>query len=317
MTWFDDMYSLELSTWRWTKVRVSAAAAAPPPAPAAGGSGGVWGSLARNAAARAAAAAPSARAAHACCVVGGADEKSMVLFGGRSANGRLNDLWLLEGGLVPALPTAGGARWSEPSTAGQPPSARSFHAMSAVSGSVALLYGGLDVNSRHLDDLHVLHAAAGHWAWARVRQADAPSPRAAPLLTCAPPYGHGASGGGTRLLCFGGSSADASDADGEPTFLADAHTLDLSPLLNKLAEATAEAEAAASGSAAGTASAAVDTAAPPADASAREIEMAKGTPEGTEHATEDAVEPSSKRARLNEQPTAAEEQQQPDEQVAE
>ena len=49
--------------------------------------------VARDAAEQQAAARPSGRAAHAACWLG----EAMLVFGGRTAEGRVNDAWLLDG----------------------------------------------------------------------------------------------------------------------------------------------------------------------------------------------------------------------------
>ena len=168
MGWFDDAYRLDLSTFHWRKLDPSEAVAeAPAPLPTAAadcdsaGSAGVWGKLARKSAAAAAAAAPkapSARAAHACCLLDG----GMLLFGGRTPEGRANDTWVLDG-------VGGGdgarLRWRKPEAAGTPPSARSFHSITALpctadgadrrAPTMAALFGGLDADGRHLADLHL------------------------------------------------------------------------------------------------------------------------------------------------------------------
>ena len=186
--WFSDVYSLDLPTMRWTRLVVTGLA---PPAPTSDDSGGVWGALAKKAAA-AQPRTPAARAAHACAVLapdldgmeasssGGATGMMMLLFGGRAATGRLNDLWVLEG--LDTAPT-----WRQPEVSSAAPAPRSFHACTAVGAGCVAIYGGLDASGVHQNDLHLHLPSTGpsaaamppaSWAWVRVRQAGAmPSSR--------------------------------------------------------------------------------------------------------------------------------------------
>ena len=276
MGWFDDVYMLDVATWRWRKMPKAAAPAAHPPAAAGGG---VWGKLAAKAAA-AAPTAPSARAAHACCVLGSGEDECMLLFGGRAATGRLNDLWTLAGyaGGGPGSSGASGAAlsaaWKQPAVGGAPPVARSFHACVRVgAGTFAAIVGGIDVHNRHLDEVHLLHTpASGGWAWHKVRQASIgrPPPRASPLVACIAD----ASGGGaatTSLITFGGSSGWSEH--GDTRFHSDTSVLALGDVLAAIADGGADADAA--------------VAAPTCGG-------AVGAPDETEHPE---VEPASKRAK--------------------
>ena len=251
--WFSDVYSLDLPTMRWTRLVVTGLA---PPAPTSDDSGGVWGALAKKAAA-AQPRTPAARAAHACAVLapdldgmeasssGGATGMMMLLFGGRAATGRLNDLWVLEG--LDTAPT-----WRQPEVSGAAPAPRSFHACTAVGAGCVAIYGGLDASGVHQNDLHLLHlpstgpsAAAmppASWAWVRVRQAGAmPSPRASPLLASRRMLT-------SSIITFGGSANPTEH--GDATFFNDAYRLDLEPLLSALDSAQAAADAATASSAA-------------------------------------------------------------------
>ena len=262
MTWFNDVYSLELSTWRWSKLHPSAVAAATAAAAPAGSSAAAAVSSTApvppaaeaetvdatppSAASAEPAAEPAAvfkfpavaappavapakdgtapddgvllpppRAAHAACLVpsvGGSEgggigvtaEERIVLFGGRTATGRVDDTWVLDG-----LTSSEGV-WRVPQIAGARPAARSFHACTAVpsaSASLVAIFGGLGVDDRHLADLHLLHVAGeSEWMWAAVRQAGAlPSPRGCMVLAC---LGGGVPAGAPpELLVFGGSSS--------------------------------------------------------------------------------------------------------------
>ena len=229
--WFADVFALDLSTMRWTKL--TTCGHAPPAAPAAssaaeGGGSGVWGALAKRAAA-AQPRTPAARAAHACALLtlpGAAP--AMVLFGGRAATGRLSDTWLLEG-LDTPTPT-----WRQPELSGSAPSARSFHTCAAVIPGCVAVFGGLDVAGVHQNDLHLLHAAPSEAAWVRVRVAGIPpSPRASALIVCRA----ATAASGPSLLCFGGSANPSEH--GDTSFHSDVHSLPLGPVLEALATATA------------------------------------------------------------------------------
>ena len=69
----------------------------------------------------------------------------MLLFGGRTAAGRVNDTWVLD------LDTKA---WAAPSLAGRPPSARSFHSAVALTSRagapLAAVFGGLDAACTHV-----------------------------------------------------------------------------------------------------------------------------------------------------------------------
>ena len=69
----------------------------------------------------------------------------MLLFGGRTAAGRVNDTWVLD------LDTQA---WAAPSLAGRPPSARSFHSAVALTSRagapLAAVFGGLDAACTHV-----------------------------------------------------------------------------------------------------------------------------------------------------------------------
>ena len=184
----------------------------------------------------------------------------MLLFGGRAASGRLDDTWLLEG--------AGADHphgvWRQPTLAGASPSARSFHSCTALatpalatpalnsstmSASCVAIFGGLDANGQHLNDLHLLHVAQGGasssssgaeqlWAWVKVRQAGAlPSPRASPLLAAVSGGTGGAGGGDSDLIVFGGSSGWSEH--GDTVFHGDTRTVPLARLLSAVGKAAA------------------------------------------------------------------------------
>ena len=135
--------------------------------------------------------------------------------------------------------------------AGTPPSARSFHSITALpctadgadrrAPTMAALFGGLDADGRHLADLHLFTCAAhaGGCSWTRVRQASAfaPSPRASAFLTAlvAPAGAHESVGRAVRLVVFGGSSEPGEM--GDSCFHGDTHTADLQPLLDAVAAA--------------------------------------------------------------------------------
>lgn len=180
---------------------------------------------------------PMGRAAHGACWFGGtagvasAQGASILVFGGRTSEGRVNDTWLLD---VPST------RWRAPVCTGRAPCARSFHSVTRVGtqcSGVAAIFGGLDAGSRHLADLHLLVGAS--LAWACVPTVAGPS---------GPPAGRGSAAvaalaDGT-LLVFGGSSGwDA--AQGGPTrFHADLHTIQLAPLLAEAVLADVQGQAA-------------------------------------------------------------------------
>lgn len=167
----------------------------------------------------------------------------MLIFGGRSASGRVNDLWILDG-------TNG--RWFEPQVSGCPPSPRSFHSCVALGGAIgapvaasaepsalsfgvaAAIFGGLDTASHHLNDLHLLHGA-GVWAWVCVRQAGGlPSPRGCAVAASIPMTSGGPS---SKVLVFGGSSDWADERGGSTAYHGDGGALDLAPCLSALARA--------------------------------------------------------------------------------
>ena len=127
MGWFGDVFELEVETWRWRKLDTQASTSS-----------------------------PAARAAHACCFFGPGGEQQagqqagqrgehMLLFGGRTAAGRVNDTWVLD---------LGTKAWAAPSLAGCPPSARSFHSAvsltSRAGAPLAAVFGGLDAASAHV-----------------------------------------------------------------------------------------------------------------------------------------------------------------------
>ena len=240
MTWFDDTYMLEVRTWRWSKLRPSAPAApaesadASEPAPAfpfaiAGKK--------KPTAAPAIAVLPPARAALAACLLPrtpadkAAEGEQLVIFGGRTATGRVDDTWVLE-----PLGGAGtvNAAWREPHVTGARPAARSFHSSVAVGDGLIAIFGGLGVDDRHLNDTHLLHASReGEWMWAAVRQAGAlPSPRGCMVLACLGGAGADAVAGRPQLLVFGGSSGWSEH--GVTHFHDDMHTLPLAGVLAAL-----------------------------------------------------------------------------------
>jgi hypothetical protein len=151
-------------------------------------------------------------------------------------------------------------------------------------GVAAAVFGGLDAASRHLNDLHVLHAA-GVWVWARVRTAGLPlAPRGSMVASSAPaissePSSDSSSDSSSRssslVLVFGGSS-DWEDSSGGATRLhSDGAALDLSPCLAALARA-AKGEPVAAAEPAGAAAAAATA----VDGAAGGPELKRG-PEGT------------------------------------
>ena len=250
MTWFNDTYKLEVRTWRWSKLLPSATgtAAAAPVAPAAPADSADASEPApafpfaiagkkKMAAAPAIAVLPPARAALAACLLPRApadearDGERLVIFGGRTATGRVDDTWVLE-------PLGGSgtinAAWREPHVAGARPAARSFHTSVAVGEGLMALFGGLGVDDRHLNDLHLLHASReGEWMWAAVRQAGAlPSPRGCMVLACLGGAGSDALAGSPHLLVFGGSSGWSEH--GVTHFHDDMHTLPLAGVLAAL-----------------------------------------------------------------------------------
>ena len=221
MGWFDETYALDLATWYWTKMPKEEGTASVP-----------------------------ARAAHGACVVdltgeGAGGGVGMLVFGGRTATGRVNDVWLLDG-------TVG--TWKEPVASGRPPSARSFHSCVSLGapaalppsasiipggcpaslGTVMAVFGGLDTASHHLNDLHLLHAA-GVWTWACVRQAGAlPSPRGCAVVANRTTS---AAGPSSSLVIFGGSSAWNEASGGSTTYHDDCGTIDLSDCITALVHA--------------------------------------------------------------------------------
>ena len=154
MGWFGDVFELEVETWRWRKLDTQASSSS-----------------------------PAARAAHACCFFGPGGEQQagqqaeqrgehMLLFGGRTAAGRVNDTWLLD---------LGTKAWAAPSLAGCPPSARSFHSAvsltSRAGAPLAAVFGGLDAASTHV---RLLQPARPCLARAPLRRAPLCMPRARP-----------------------------------------------------------------------------------------------------------------------------------------
>lgn len=183
MGWFNDLYLLDPTCWRWAKVSMSKDAAKPTP-----------------------------RAAHSACVLalsGGGEPESMLVFGGRAAKGRVNDVWVFDG-----------AQWHAPRATGTVPAARSFHACAALNTPagrpVAAVYGGLDTAGAHMSDLHLLDAT--EWVWARVQLGNVPRARGSAAFGAV----------GAQLLLFGGSSDWKAESGGATTFHADTHHADLS-----------------------------------------------------------------------------------------
>jgi hypothetical protein len=174
---------------------------------------------------------PKGRAAHGACWLGGGDGNtsaqgaSILVFGGRTPEGRVNDTWLLD---------VHSARWRAPVCSGRAPCARSFHSVTRVNTNgghgVAAVFGGLDANSQHLSDLHLLDGAS--LAWACVATTSGPSGH---------PSGRGCAAAAAlkdgTLLVFGGSSAWDSSQGGPTRFHADLHAIQLAPLLAAVADA--------------------------------------------------------------------------------
>jgi hypothetical protein len=96
---------------------------------------------------------PVPRVAHAQCVSHG----QLVIFGGRTGldmgEGLLNDLWLFD---------VGTGIWAQPSTAGTPPAARSFHQMAALDDKI-YVFGGCGADGR-LATLHELDRTSWRWS---------------------------------------------------------------------------------------------------------------------------------------------------------
>jgi len=199
------------------------------------------GSWSRIAAAQPATERPAGRAAHGACWLGGvagaagaaAQGACMLVFGGRTCEGRANDTWLFD---------VDSRRWREPSCAGRPPCARSFHSVTRLDspGGVAMaaVFGGLDASAKHLSDLYLLHSAT--LAWACVQTAPGPVP---------PPAGRGCAAvcatAGGALLVFGGSSGWDEQQGGATVFYDDFHRIGLSELLAAAVDAPPAAEGAA------------------------------------------------------------------------
>jgi len=235
MTWFSDTYALEVSSMRWTKLALGKGKPA-----------------------------PVARAAHGACLLDSSTGAALLVFGGRGSEGRLNDTWVLDGvdGVAAVGGAAVGGRgsaagggaaageetnsppslsegvrsgssvikWVQPVMVGQPPSARSFHACVSLGrkgrngAALAAIYGGLDADANHLNDLHLLQAAEDAWSWVRVKQAGAlPSPRGCFVLSLAP---------SDELVLFGGSSDWSSS--GATTYHHDTYVLRLQEVFTAL-----------------------------------------------------------------------------------
>ena len=96
--WFGDVHELDVGTWRWRKLVTQPSATT---------------ATTTSSSAAPAARAPAARAAHACCALalGGDGGDCMLLFGGRTAAGRVNDTWLFD---------AAAQTWTAPSLSGAP-----------------------------------------------------------------------------------------------------------------------------------------------------------------------------------------------------
>lgn len=181
---------------------------------------------------------PAGRAAHGACWFGGvagacdASEQgaSILVFGGRTAEGRVNDTWLLD---------VESCRWRSAQCIGRPPCPRSFHSVErldapAGGAAFAAIFGGLDTQSNHLDDLHLL--ARKDLAWARVPTAPGPAPA---------PVGRGcaataAFADGT-LVVFGGSSNWDTDKGGPTQLHNDLHAIELAPLLAAASDSAGDA----------------------------------------------------------------------------
>ena len=221
MGWFDETFELSMGwadgypQWRWTKLECG------------GGE------------------APSARAAHAACALptaaaaDGSTSDKMIVFGGRAAAGRVDDLWVLtvDASTVDEEDNAAAA-WAQPACTGAWPCARSFHSLAPLrtpgGRSLCALFGGLSASAEYLDELHLLDV--GSWSWVRLAAsaaAPAPSPRGCAVLA---PAGAGA------LLLYGGSSKW--EGAGATAFHDDAHGLDLGATLAAIDGAAAAAAAA-------------------------------------------------------------------------
>eukprot|EP01012_Entosiphon_sulcatum_P047410 TRINITY_DN64350_c0_g1_i1.p1 TRINITY_DN64350_c0_g1~~TRINITY_DN64350_c0_g1_i1.p1 ORF type:complete len:358 (+),score=34.21 TRINITY_DN64350_c0_g1_i1:28-1074(+) len=83
--------------------------------------------------------------------------------GGRTADGKLNDLWAFD---------IASSTWTEVKTAGSPPERRSSHS-AAVSQGVMYVYGG--IGAHKYGDLHMFSFATRNWS--AIRTANTPPPR--------------------------------------------------------------------------------------------------------------------------------------------
>lgn len=125
---------------------------------------------------------PTPRAALAMCAI----DNFLVIFGGRDAVGRQNDLHIFD---------TASRKWQlDLKVGGRPPEPRSFHTATAV-GSRVVVLGGRGVSDNVLEDCSVFDSASRQWLQ--------------PELLGSPPGGRGlhtATVVGDRLVVYGGSS---------------------------------------------------------------------------------------------------------------
>ena len=127
-TWFNDLWVFNIAQRSWRQVQVQSA--------------------------------PPARAAHSMCL----EQGRLWLFGGKSATGRVGDLWSLP--VAEALNPTPTTAWTLLSPSGVAPSGRSFAVLVTAPGQSGrlVLWGGMDNADARLADLHVYDPELNAWA---------------------------------------------------------------------------------------------------------------------------------------------------------
>ncbi|XP_070543260.1 kelch domain-containing protein 1-like isoform X2 [Ptychodera flava] len=125
---------------------------------------------------------PTPRAAHGMCAVG----QNIVIFGGRDAQSRRNDLYVLDTEMMKWIQATG--------VTGRQPEPRSFHTVTGV-GKRVVVIGGRGQDNKHFNDLHIFDTETKKWLQ--------PTQKG-----CQPPARgvHTATVVGEHLVVFGGSS---------------------------------------------------------------------------------------------------------------
>ena len=138
--------------------------------------------------------APIARISHSAAL--DATNDRLIVFGGRSAGGALNDVWVLTN----ATGVSGTAAWTPLTPTGGPPTAR-YYALAAYdpASNRLAIYGGVNQSNQILSDYWILTNANGQGGtpvWSQVTPTGLPGTRTQSAGAADP--------AGNRLLVFGG-----------------------------------------------------------------------------------------------------------------